>query len=224
MAHSTLIVTPIETQPILEVTYLVRLADRSDCVVVDPGLQPDLILRTLAHARLTVAAILNTHGHGDHIGGNDQLKRAFPAAPLIIGELDAPMLADPMLNLSAAFGMYVVSPPANRTLREGDVVEAAGLTFDVLHLPGHSPGHVVFVWRSESPPVVLGGDVLFAGSVGRTDLPGGDHRALVHGIRSKLFALPNDTIVYPGHGPPTTVGTERQTNPFVGDRAGRIAF
>src|SRR5205807_8964444 len=101
----------------------------------------------------------------------------------------------------------------------GDVVEAAGITLEVLDLPGHSPGHVVFVYRDE-PPLVFGGDVLMRGSVGRTDFPGGDTAQLFGGIRGKLFALPPATVVYPGHGPVTTVGFENRTNPLVGDNAG----
>src|SRR5262249_28069758 len=162
-----------------------------------------------------VAAVLNTNGHADHIGGNRDLKAAFPEAPLMIGAGDAPMLSDAELNLSAPFGLPVTSPAADRLLREGDVVEAAGIRLEVLEIPGHSPGHVVFVVRGQ-PVLVFGGDVLFRGSVGRTDFPGGDAGLLFDGIRRKLFALPPDTVVYPGHGPVTKVGYERQTNPFVG--------
>lgn len=211
----------IVSLPLQENTYVVRRTHAPECVVVDPGLEPELILDHLGRERLGVAAILNTHGHGDHIGGNATLKEQFPDAPLVIGELDAFMLTDPIGNFSAAFGMRIISPPADRMLREGDVLEAAGMQFDVLHIPGHSPGHIVFVWRDERHTIVLGGDVLFAGSVGRTDMPGGDHNKLVRGIREKLFALPDDTIVYPGHGPETTLGIERVSNPFVG--TGRAA-
>jgi hydroxyacylglutathione hydrolase len=113
--------------------------------------------------------------------------------------------------------MPIVSPPADRTVREGDVVEAAGLRLEVLEIPGHSPGHVVFVYRA-TPTLVLGGDVLFRGSIGRSDFPGGSLDALLAGIRAKLFTLPPDTVVYPGHGPVTTVGHERRSNPYVGGR------
>jgi glyoxylase-like metal-dependent hydrolase (beta-lactamase superfamily II) len=161
-----------------------------------------------------VRLILNTHGHVDHIAGNAALKRAFPDAPLLIGAGDAAMLTDPMLNLSGLSGVAVTSPPADRLLVEGDVVEAAGLRLEVLDIPGHSPGHIVFVLRDE-PPVVFGGDVLFRGSIGRTDFPGGDLDQLLGGIRAKLWPLPAATVVYPGHGPATTVGHERRTNPFL---------
>jgi hydroxyacylglutathione hydrolase len=117
-------------------------------------------------------------------------------------------------NLSALFGLPITSPPADRIVHEGDTIEAAGLTFRVLDIPGHSPGHVVFV-HDGTPMRVFGGDVLFRGSIGRYDFPGGDGRLLLDGIRRKLFALPSDAVVYPGHGPVTTVGHEEATNPFL---------
>ena len=211
-------VVPIVSQPFQENTYVAWINNRSDCLVIDPGLQPDLILSYLQDQDLDVAMILNTHGHADHIGGNQVVTKAFPNAPLLIGNLDAPMLTNSILNLSDAFNVSLDSPPADRMVNEGDVVEAAGFRLDVLHIPGHSPGHIVFVWKDPAPVVVFGGDVLFAGSIGRTDLPGGDHHRLIDGIRSKLFKLPDDTHVYPGHGPQTTIAEERQFNPFVGDR------
>jgi hydroxyacylglutathione hydrolase len=204
----------IVSMPFEENTYVVWLPGRRECVVVDPGLEPELILEFLRDNELTVEAILNTHGHADHIAGNAALKKAFPSAPLIIGAGDAHMLTDAFANLSAGFGFEVLSPPADRTLKEGDVVEAARLRWEVLEVPGHSPGHVVFLGRG-SPCILLGGDVLFRGSIGRTDFPGGDHELLLSGIRSKVYSLPPPTVVYPGHGPVTTVGHEMKTNPFV---------
>ena len=202
------------SMPFEENTYIAWLPGRGDAVVIDPGLEPDAILDFLRDEGLTPAAILNTHGHADHIAGNEAIKTAFPAAPLIIGVRDTPLLADADLNLSAPFGFAIVSPPADRTVVEGDVVEAAGLCFEVLDVPGHSPGHVVFVFRGP-PCLVFGGDVLFRGGIGRTDFPGGDTQLLFDGIRTKVYMLPEDTVVYPGHGPVTTVGHERRTNPFV---------
>jgi glyoxylase-like metal-dependent hydrolase (beta-lactamase superfamily II) len=206
----------IVSMPFGENTYVVWRPGRTDALVIDPGLEPDLILAFLAEQGLTPAAILNTHGHADHIGGNEALKAAFPAAPLVIGHGDAGMLTDANANLSAPFGMPIVSPPADRTVREGDVLDLAGIALEVLDIPGHSPGHVVFVHRT-TPVHVFGGDVLFRGSVGRTDFPGGSSNQLFSGIRAKLYALADDTVVYPGHGPVTTVGNEKRTNPFVGE-------
>jgi glyoxylase-like metal-dependent hydrolase (beta-lactamase superfamily II) len=202
------------SMPFAENSYVAWRPGRRDALVFDPGFEPELILDTLRDEGLTPALILNTHGHVDHIAGNAALKDAFPDVPLLIGAGDAVMLTDPFANMSALFGESVTSPPADRTLREGDVVEAAGFRLEVLEVPGHSPGHVVFVLRDE-PAVVFGGDVLFRGSIGRTDFPGGDLEGLLSGIRAKLWPLPDDTVVYSGHGPTTTVGHEKRTNPFL---------
>jgi hydroxyacylglutathione hydrolase len=210
----------IVSAPYAENTLIVHLAGRLDCLVIDPGFEPRKILAALDHHNLTPAAILLTHGHVDHIAGNAALRDRWPGRPILIGAGDAPMLTDPLANLSALGEEAITSPPADRLLVEGDRIEEAGLEFDVLDLPGHSPGHIVYVWRGDSPFVILGGDVLFQGSIGRCDFPGGDQELLVGGIRKKLFALPDDTIIYPGHGDPTTVGWEKRTNPFCGDRAG----
>jgi glyoxylase-like metal-dependent hydrolase (beta-lactamase superfamily II) len=207
-------VRTVTSMPFDENSYVVWLPGRPECVVIDPGLEPDLILDFLREEGLTAAAILNTHGHADHIAGNAALKEAFPDAPLIIGANETRLLADANANLSAPFGMALTSPPADRTVREGDAVEAAGLRLEVRDVPGHSPGHVVFVLHGP-PCLVFGGDVLFRGSIGRYDFPGSDGPLLLEGIREKLFTLPPDTVVYPGHGPTTTVGHEMQTNPYL---------
>jgi glyoxylase-like metal-dependent hydrolase (beta-lactamase superfamily II) len=169
---------------------------------------------------LTAAALLCTHGHADHIGGNAALKRAFPAAPLVIGAGDAVMLRDADLNLSASAGFPIVSPAADRRVCDGDRVDVAGLRLLVREVPGHSPGHVVYVAVEDG--VVFGGDVLFRGSIGRTDFPGGSLDVLLAAIRTKLFTLPDGTVVYPGHGPVTTIGHEKRTNPFLTSLGGTL--
>src|SRR5262249_16340708 len=153
---------------------------------------------------------------GDHIGGNAAIKDAFPDAPLIIGANEVALLSDPYQNVSAVFGVPITSPPADDTVREGDSLEVAGIPLQVLDVPGHSPGHVVFVYRAD-PPILFGGDPLFRGSIGRPDFPGSDPRLFFEGIRTKVLTLPPQTVVYPGHGPTTTIGFEKRTNPFVGD-------
>jgi glyoxylase-like metal-dependent hydrolase (beta-lactamase superfamily II) len=208
-------VQTIVSMPFAENTYVVWRDGSPDALVIDPGTEPGLILDFLRQNELVPAAILNTHGHADHIAGNADLKSAYSAAPLIIGTNDAPLLADPDLNVSRPFGFEVVSPPADRLVREGDTLVFAGLALDILDVPGHSPGHVVFVVRDEG--MVFGGDVLFRGSIGRTDFPGGSFETLADGIRKKVYILPDATVIYPGHGPVTTVGHERRNNPFVPD-------
>jgi glyoxylase-like metal-dependent hydrolase (beta-lactamase superfamily II) len=189
---------------------------------VDPGLEPDKIVNEIAALGVEPVAILNTHGHADHIAGNGAMKERWPACPLIIGAGDADKLTDPEGNLSAGFGLPLVSPPADKTVREGDVLDLAGVRWTVRETPGHCRGHVVFIAMEFDPIIVLGGDLLFAGSVGRTDFPDGDAQQLVASVREKLFTLPDSTVVLPGHGPATTTGEEKRSNPFVGLRAAGI--
>jgi glyoxylase-like metal-dependent hydrolase (beta-lactamase superfamily II) len=206
--------------PFDENTYIAHFDGLTGCVVIDPGFEPQAILDYLGEHSLTPGAILCTHGHSDHIFGNGVLKQQWPACPLVIGEGDAPKLIDPVLNLSAAFGFAITSPPADRTLREGECYSAAGLEFTVLEAPGHSVGHIVLLCKQTQPWRLFGGDVLFAGSIGRTDFPDGSFEQLRDAIEAKLFTLPDNTIVLPGHGPETTIGREKRTNPFVGAPAG----
>ncbi len=220
MHHPDLQLAVIVSQPFEENTFIVHLGQRSDALVFDPGFEPGKILDYLDAHKLVPAAILNTHGHSDHIGGNAALKERWPDCPIVIGRGDVPKLSDPVLNLSANLGAHVVSPPADVIVDEGDVYRAAGFELHVLEIPGHSIGHVVYICKDHSPQIVFGGDVLFSGSVGRTDFPDGDAETLFAGIREKLFTLPDDTIVLPGHGPSTTIGHEKQHNPFVGEAAG----
>lgn len=208
----------IVSMPFQENTYVVWLPGRREALVIDPGLEPDLILNFLGDQELTPALLLNTHGHADHIGGNRALKEAFPAAPLVIGVNDAPLLTDANLNLSAPFGLPVTSPPADQLVREGDAIRVAGLELEVVDVPGHSPGHVVFLYRAPQC-LLFGGDVLFRGGIGRTDFPNSNGPLLLDGIRRKVFTLPPNTVVYPGHGPTTTVDQEKRYNPVVGDNA-----
>jgi glyoxylase-like metal-dependent hydrolase (beta-lactamase superfamily II) len=217
MATPDFVIEPIESMPFAEMSYVVWRPGQRHALVVDPGFEPQLILDYLRSQDLDVEAILNTHGHVDHIAGNAAMKQAFPGAPLIIGRNEAHLLSDPRANMSFLSGVSITSPPADQLVGDGDRLEfpATSLTFDVREIPGHSPGSVVYICKQFQPPFVLGGDVLFSGSVGRTDL-GGNAGQLFRGIRDHLFTLPEDTVVWPGHGPPTTIGFEQEKNPFVG--------
>lgn len=201
--------------PFDENTYVVSLEGRADAIVVDPGLEPQKIIDHLERHGLEPVALLCTHGHSDHIAGNGALKGRWPGCPIAIGKGDAPKLLDPVQNLSAPFGFEILSPPADILLSEGDIYEAAGMRWHVLETPGHCAGHVAFVVEGTSPLRIFGGDVLMRMSVGRSDFPDSDPQALEHSIRQKLYALPDDSIVYPGHGPETTIGFEKKNNPFV---------
>jgi len=212
-------IVSIESAPFGEMSYVIWRPGRTEALVIDPGFDTDSVLKLLSREGLHLAAILNTHGHSDHIAGNAAMKAAYPEAPLIIGRNEARLLSDPEANLSAPFGMPLTSPPADRLVADGERLELAGLSFEVREIPGHSPGSVVFLCDQFEPSFVFGGDVLFAGSIGRTDL-GGNGPQLIAGIRAKLFGLPDATRILPGHGPITTVGVERRTNPFVGENAG----
>jgi hydroxyacylglutathione hydrolase len=215
VSETSLNLRMIVSPPFQENTYIAWIEGRSDCVVVDPGLLADENVQAVESLGLEPAAILNTHGHSDHIAGNAAMKKRWPNCPLVIGVGDAPKLTDPVSNLSAGFGLRLISPTADVLVKEGDTYSAASLNFEVHEVPGHSSGHVVFVWKGSSPMIVFGGDVLFAGGIGRTDFPDGDFEQLAAGIRKHLYSLPNDTMVLPGHGPETTVGREKRSNPFV---------
>lgn len=207
----------IVSPPFQENTFLVAHPKQERCVVVDPGFEPQQVIRAIRQRHWNPETILLTHGHVDHIAGVSALRAEWPDLPICIGANDAPLLTDPRRNMSDLFGAPLVAPPADRMLTDGDVVSAAGLDFLVRDLPGHSSGHVVFLLTDCRPQIVLGGDVLFQGSIGRTDFSGGSQRLLVSGIRQKLFTLPDDTLVYPGHGDATTIGEERRSNPYCGD-------
>ena len=210
----------IVSQPFAENSYVVRRYDAQECFIVDPGFEPELIEQFIDSANLVPIAILNTHGHSDHIAGNAAMKQRWPDCPLWIGEGDAEKLTDPTKNLSADYGAALISPPADRLLVDGEQLELFGTQWKVANTPGHSSGHIVFIWEGAESAIVVGGDVLFQGSVGRTDFYDGSFEQLRDSIHQRIFTLPDPTIVLPGHGPTTTVGAEKAHNPFVGRPAG----
>ena len=203
--------------PFAENTYVVVGASGRRVMVVDPGIGSEPVADVVSARGLSVELILNTHGHLDHVACNAFFKRTT-GAPIAIHAADQPFLRNVGLQASM-YGLTAEdSPPADIELVEGEGLEFDGETFDVIHTPGHTPGGVCLRRGGQ----MLVGDTLFAGSVGRTDLPGGDWDALVASIREKLFTLPDDVLCFPGHEGETTIGRERRTNPFVGDAAFRM--
>lgn len=200
--------------PFAENTYVVVGPSGREAMVVDPGIGSEPVLDEVRARGLTVTLLLNTHGHLDHVAANAHFKRAT-GAPLAIHPGDLPLLRNVRLQASL-YGLAAEdSPEPDVLLAEGTPLRFDGEDLQVLHTPGHTPGGVC-VRRGAQ---LLVGDTLFRGSVGRTDLPGGDWDDLVRSIRTKLFALPDDVSCYPGHEDETTIGRERRTNPFVGDAA-----
>ncbi|MEM9184944.1 MAG: MBL fold metallo-hydrolase [Planctomycetota bacterium] len=215
-------VESIVSVPFQENTFVFWIEGKPECFIVDPGMQPKKIVELVEAHGLTPEAVLLTHGHSDHIFGNQAMKDRWPDVPLVIGHGDAYKLTDPEANLSAGFGFPLITPTADRTVAEGAEQVLAGVPIRVLETPGHSAGHVAFVAEHGGQTHVISGDVLFRGGVGRTDFFDGDTEQLLESIREKLFPLPDDAVVYPGHGPTTTIGFEREHNPFAGAAAGRL--
>lgn len=186
--------------------------DSREAIVVDPGDDIPRILAVLARHGLTVKQIIITHAHIDHIAGAARLK-AVTGAPILYNQFDLPLVK--MMDVQAGWlGMATpdVRPPDD-SLEDGRIIAIAGIQGNILHTPGHTQGSVCLHLPHEK--LLLAGDTLFAGSVGRTDLPGGDGKALIRSIQDKLLPLPDETVVIPGHGPRTTIADERESNPFL---------
>lgn len=199
-----------------ENAYVIHKDGSSECVVIDPGIDPSEMIGELQSNGLVPQALLITHGHYDHVGGIPEFKKVWPNCPVLIGKEDQTKLTDPMGNLSGLFGFPISLHAADRTLVDGESFEIAGIPFKALWIPGHSRGHLVYVVEVEDPDKVLFvGDVIFQGSIGRTDFPDGNSEGLLRGIREKIFPFSNKTILYPGHGPKTSVETEKRTNPWL---------
>ena len=206
-----MIIKEMAVGPMMANCFIVGCDETKDAVVIDPGDDTDRILLALADLALKVRYIINTHGHFDHVGGNRKMKAAT-GADILIHSLDAHMLGA-LSSTAAAWGLSTDdSPPPDRTVEDGDRIDFGTLTLTVIHTPGHSPGGIALYTEGN----VFVGDTLFAGSIGRTDFPGGDFGTLISSIRNKLFVLGDDVRVFTGHGPETTIGRERQFNPFLG--------
>jgi hydroxyacylglutathione hydrolase len=183
-----------------------------EAIVIDPGDEITSILALLKKHRLTVKQIVVTHAHIDHVGGAMKLKQAT-GAPILLNENDSALLA--MLDVQASW-LGMKSPGAvsiDQNVTEGDVVKAGSLHGEVMHTPGHTEGSICVLFAPQN--LLIAGDTLFAGSIGRTDLPGGDYKKIIDSLHGKLLSLPDQTIVVPGHGSLTTIGQERESNPFL---------
>lgn len=215
-----------EARPVgpLEINcYLVGCPETRQGIVFDAGAEAPWIIKRIKELGLDVKLMLNTHGHLDHIGAVDAVREAT-GAPFWIHPADVPMLQDPRLNLSAYMGKPITARPPDGLLTDGQEFQVGTLRIRTIHTPGHTPGGVVFlVSRADQaggaghlePVRAITGDTLFAGSVGRTDFPGGSHEQLIASIRTKLFTLGDAVEVHPGHGPSSTIGDERAFNPYV---------
>lgn len=209
-----MIIKTLAVGPIMANCFIVGCQETMQAAVIDPGDEADKILQSVADSNLEVKTIINTHGHFDHVSANKRI-HAATNAPILIHALDAPMLEQ--ISASAAnWGLSAENSPApDRTLNDGDTIAFGKITLNVLHTPGHTLGGISLFTEGH----VFVGDTLFAGSIGRTDFPGGDFATLKSSIQEKLFTLADDVRVYTGHGPETTIGHERQHNPFVGVNA-----
>ena len=205
-----MILDTLPTGPLEVNCYIVGCEKTRKAAVIDPGGNAEKILDRLKQHELDLVTIINTHGHFDHIGGNRELMAATSAELLI--HRDDRQLLDYAQEHAAAYGLQTeASPPPTRELIGDEKLSVGELSLQVIHTPGHSPGGICLYVED----CLLVGDTLFAGSIGRTDLPGGDHQLLIAGIKEKLLPLPETTRVCPGHGPMTTIGEEKQYNPFL---------
>lgn len=190
--------------------YIIGCPETKLAAVVDPGAEGGRILARLKQLGLNCQYIILTHGHVDHIGALNEVRQGT-GAKVLIHEKDAGMLTNPALNLSMFMGSMLKCKPADAFLADGDQVKLGNLVLEVLHTPGHTPGGISLQVGDH----LITGDTLFAGSVGRSDFPGGNHQVMINSIKTKLLPYPDSTLVFPGHGPSSTIGAEKRSNPFL---------
>lgn len=218
MNQKEITILALDRKPDMAVTYLVFSPEEETALVVDPGQDADDIIEMLKGQHKRCGAILLTHGHYDHIRTLDEVYAAWGEPPVYLHEGDAPMLTDPYLNVSPLFGLSAVCETSPILLKGGEVLSLCGLRVQVLHTPGHTPGCLCYRVSKGESHLLLSGDTLFYGSVGRWDFPGSDLKALRNSLDSLATSLPPATDVYPGHGEPTTIGREKRDNFFLKGR------
>jgi len=206
-----MILETVNVGPMQVNCYILACAEGRQAVIIDPGDQAHKIKAVLDKYKLTPGMIINTHGHYDHIGSDDEF-----GVGVYVHKQDLVMLEDARKNLSASFAVPYKVKSGIKTLEDGEIIKLDCLELEVLHLPGHTPGGIGLLMKKPQTGIVFTGDTLFYHGVGRYDLPGGSQQMLGKSIRGKLFILPEETKVYPGHGPATTIGKEKNNNPFIG--------
>ena len=206
-------IKPFTLGPFATNCFVVSVEGDSECWIVDASFEPQAIIDHVRAHNLAPSRILLTHAHADHIAGLDLVKSAFPTAKVAIHPDEAGWLTDPVANLSAGQGVAITPGPADEHLAHDQALQLGPHAWRIIHVPGHSPGGVCFCCAAQR--VAIAGDALFAGSIGRTDFPTSDHDTLIASIKNRLYTLPDDTVILPGHGPETTIGREKASNPFV---------
>lgn len=209
-ANDRYIVKQMEVGELGTNCYVLVCSVTKEAAIIDPGGAVERIFALIQDNGWKVTAIINTHSHFDHIAGNKRMQ-ALTGAPIMIHESEAPALGNGDLNFGKQFGFNSDGGKAERLLTDGDIISIGKLKLKVIHTPGHSPGGISLAVDD----LVFSGDCLFYRSIGRTDFTGGDYDTIITSIRDKLFLLPDNTVVYPGHGPETTVGEEKRCNPYV---------
>ena len=194
--------------------YCLRSDENSqECVVIDTGLEDTDIVRVFEEKQFTPIVLIVTHGHFDHIAGLNAMREKFQEMKVYMHKLDSAALENPNVSLACLTGDTFTTQPADLLVEDGDLIEQAGVKLQVIHTPGHTPGGIGLY--SQEDGVLFAGDTLFADSVGRTDFPGGNSSQIIESIKEKLLTLPEDTKVFPGHGPTTTIAHEKKYNPFL---------
>jgi hydroxyacylglutathione hydrolase len=205
-----MIVETINVGPMQVNCYVLAAKEGSQAIIIDPGSQESKIRKVLRAHNLTPAMVINTHGHYDHIGCDD----AFGVA-VYVHQDDEPLLKDPARNLSSFFDTPCSVSSSIRLLRDNQIITLDPIELEVLHLPGHTPGGIALLLKKPEAGMVFTGDSLFSNSIGRTDFPGASEASLIRSIKEKLLCLPDTTVIYPGHGPSSTIKEERKNNPYI---------